>query len=494
LPQIRPTPKRHPVLDNPELRQSAHPPSWANPETNGVYDLVVIGGGPAGLRAATGAARLGKRVALIERNLLGGNSLIAGSVPSKSLIRTSRWYGEIGDGENVTGVAPPAPKPDFAAAMERMRHIRARLAGYCSAPRLRDAGIDVLFGNARFCGPNIVTAGASQISFNKALIATGAHPAVPSIPGLEGAGYFTSDTIFEVTECPNRLSIVGGGPLGCELAQTFQRLGAHVTLVQNEPKFLPLEERDAAQLLSESLARSGVEIRLNTTVTAVRPGRDGKLVEIVSNENTSTVVADDILVGVGRLPNIDGLALDIAGVDHDRTLGVHVNGFMQTSNANIFAAGDVCMREKFTHAAEASADVALHNAFNPLKQRNLPTIPRCTYTDPEIAHVGLQVWEAREQSIPVSTITVLMHDVARAVVDGEENGFVKIHIRDGTDRILGSTIVGRHAGDIIATIVLAMDTGVGLRTLASSVDPYPTRAGAIKMAAEAFERSQKSTH
>jgi pyruvate/2-oxoglutarate dehydrogenase complex dihydrolipoamide dehydrogenase (E3) component len=479
------------VRDNTILVENAHPLSWKNPEPKATYDLVVIGAGPAGLFAAKGAPRLGKSVALIERDLLGGNSLNAGSVPSKAIIRTSRWYADLRDAENFGAIAPDPREPDFPAAMKRMRHLRARLSSYNSADRLRAAGVDVFFGNAQFVDSNALMVSGLILRFKKALIATGAHPTPSAIPGLEEVGYFTSNTIFEITKCPNRLLIVGGGPLGCELAQAFQRLGVRVIIAQNEPKFLPMEERDAAQLLSDALARSGVEIHLNTTVTSVRSSEGMKFVDLISNENKITVVVDDILSSVGRQPNVEGLCLEAAGVEYDAAQGIHVNEFLQTSNTCVYAAGDVCMEYKFTHAAEAYAQVALQNAFlSDTERQNSLTIPWCTYTDPEVAHVGLYVWQAHERSIPVSTITVLMNDVDRAILDGEEDGFVKVHIRDGTDHILGATIVSRHAGEMISSLALAMNAGIGLRMFAKVMLPYPTQSVAIKMVADAFERTR----
>jgi pyruvate/2-oxoglutarate dehydrogenase complex dihydrolipoamide dehydrogenase (E3) component len=467
---------------------------WQNPEPAGPYDLVVIGAGPAGLAAAETAVEQGAKVALVERHRLGGASLWTGSVPSKAIIRTARLYADMRGAERFGATVPGAIQENFSAAMARMRRLRTRIGAYHSAERLRIAGVDLYFGGARFGGRQAVILGDTTVRFGKALIATGARPLRTPIPGLEEAGYFTSDDVFDLTECPRRLLVLGGGPLGCELAQAFCRLGAEVVIVQNEPKFLPKEERDAAQLLSESLARDGIEIHLNTTVVAVRTAPSGeKLVDIVSADDKSTIAVDHILAGVGRMPNVEGLGLEKAGVAYDRIQGIEVDDFLRTTNRRIFAAGDVCLDLKFTHAAQASARLALANALGRgrgRKRLSALIIPWCTYTDPEIAHVGLYMIEARERSIPARTFTVLMHDNERAIIDGEEDGFVKIHVKDGTDRILGATIVAAHAGEMINAITLAMDAGIGLSVLARAIHAYPTQTMAIKLAAQACAESR----
>jgi pyruvate/2-oxoglutarate dehydrogenase complex dihydrolipoamide dehydrogenase (E3) component len=475
-----------------ELLASARPSGWRNPRTAGRYDLVVLGAGPAGLAAADAAVEVGAKVALIERHLLGGVSLLTGSVPSKAILRTSRAYADMRGAQRFGALAPQAVEESFTAAMERMQRLRARIAAYRSADRLRDAGVALYFGEARFTARDAVAIGDTTIHFAKALIATGARPASAPIPGLEAAGYFTSEEMFDLVKCPPSLLVVGGGPLGCELAQSFRRLGSRVAIAQNEVKFLPLEERDAAQLLSEALARDGVEIHLNTTVVGVRKGRGGvKLVDLISDDLKTTLRVDDIAIGVGRSPNVEGLDLRQAGVAFDSEHGVQVDDLLCTTNPRIYAAGDVCLQHKFTHAAEASAQLAVANAIQGREKRwSAVTIPWCTYTDPEIAHVGLHVREAREQSIPISTFTVMMHDTDRAMLDGEQKGFVKIHVKDGGDQILGATIVASHAGEMINEITLAIDAGIGLSKLAQTIHAYPTQASAIKAAAEAFVKSR----
>ena len=288
-------------------------------------------------------------------------------------------------------------------------------------------------------------------------------------------------------------SRLGGRPLGCELAQAFSRFGSRTTIAQSEPLFLPKEERDAAQMVSDALARDGVAIHLNSKAVNVR--RDGglKLIELVNDGNVTTIAADDILIAIGRAPTVQGLELEAAGVLYDTAAGIRVDDFLRTSNPRIFAAGDVCLEHKFTDTADASARIVVQNAlFLGRKRMSALTIPWCTYTDPEVAHVGLYVKQARERKIPVKTFTVPMHQVDRAITDGEEDGFVKIHVRQGTDTILGATIVARHAGDMINGVSLAMVAGIGLRTLANVIHAYPTQAEAIKMAADAYTRTRLS--
>jgi pyruvate/2-oxoglutarate dehydrogenase complex dihydrolipoamide dehydrogenase (E3) component len=469
-------------------------PSWRNPDPRGPYHLLIIGAGPAGLLAAQAAARRGARVALIERSLLGGTCLNTGCIPSKTILRTSRLYRQMRDAEHFGGQVPGGIAVDFAAVMERVRRIRSRLSQDRSVETLAAIGIDVYFGEARFAGRDSVTVGGKTLRFRKALIATGARPMRPPIPGLEEAGYLTSDNVFDLTECPERLLVIGGGPLGCELAQAFARLGSRVTLVQDEPMFLGHEERDAAQLLSDALARDGIEIHLDTQTTAVRVEGNQKVADLVRGDAKRRVTVDRILVGVGMTPNVQGLDLEAEGVEYDDSDGIPVDDFLRTTNPRIFAAGDVCAEHKFPHIETAAARIVVENALFLGRQRlSAEAIPWCTFTDPEIAHVGLYVTEARRKNIPVKTFTVLMHEVDRAIADGEEEGFVKLHVREGTGKILGATVVASHAGDLINEIALAMSAGLDLRALARANQPYPTQSQAIRMAAVAYVGSRHGT-
>jgi pyruvate/2-oxoglutarate dehydrogenase complex dihydrolipoamide dehydrogenase (E3) component len=492
---MRPT---HPPLIRPAegahdraLCDNARPPGWRNPSPRDPYHLLVIGAGPAGLVAARGAAALGAKVALIESHLLGGDCLNYGCVPSKSLIRTARLYAEMRNAPSYGARMPRDIQVDFAMAMERMRRIRTRISRVDSASRLTGEGIDVFFGTARFTNSDSVEVEGTRLRFRKALIATGSRSVLPSIPGLADAGYLTNETVFDLTALPQSLLVIGGGPLGCELAQAFGRFGSHTAIIHDEPLFLPKEERDAAQMVSAALARDGVEIHLNTTAINVRVEGGKKLVETVNDGNVATIAAEQILTGIGRAPAVTELDLEAAGVIYDVQRGIQVDDFLRTSNPSIYAAGDVCLEHRYTDTADASARIVLRNALFLGRQRvSALTIPWCTYTDPEIAHVGLYVRQARERGIPVKTFTVPMHDVDRAIADGEEDGFVKIHVREGTDTILGATVVARHAGEMINGISLAMVAGIGLRTVARVIHTYPTQAEAIRMAANNYTRTR----
>ena len=376
---------------------------------------------------------------------------------------------------------------DFPLAMERMRRIRARISRLDSAARLAAEGVEVFFGTARFTAGDSVDVDGVRVRFKRALIATGSRSVQPSIPGLAEAGYLTNETIFDLTALPPSLLVIGGGPLGCELAQAFCRFGSRTVIAHKVPYFLPNEERDAAQMVAEALARDGVEIHLNTTVVKVRAEAGKKSIDTINDGNVATITVDAILTGIGRVPAVAGLGLDAAGVAHDARRGIHVDDQLRSSNPRIFAAGDVCLEHQFVDSAVASARIAVQNALLRSRQRvSQLIIPWCTYTDPEIAHVGLYVRQARQRGIPVKTYTVPMHEVDRAISDGEEEGFVKIHIRDGTDTILGATIVARHAGEMINGISLAMVAGIGLRRVARVIHTYPTQAEGIRMAADAF--------
>lgn len=488
-----------PILEYPcantydrELYDQVRPTDWHNPRPRASYDWLVIGAGPAGLTAARSAAALGASVALVESHLLGGLALNYGPVSSQALIRTSRLYAEMRDADYYGARTPASVEVDFPFAMERMRRIRARLARFNSASRVAALGIDLFFGTARFLSDDAIDLDGTRLQFKKALIATGSRSLLPTLPGLAEAGYLTNETVFDLTTLPASLLVIGGGPVGCELAQAFCRFGSRTIIVHDNPLFLPREERDAAQLLSAALAQDGVEIHLNTAAVNVRMENGKKVIETVNDGDVATITADVVLTGIGRAPAVAGLDLEAAGVIFDTVAGIRVNDFLRTTNRRIFAAGDVCMKHQFVDTASASARIAVHNALRRGRQRlSALTIPWCTYTDPEIAHVGLYVREARERGIPIKTFTVPMHEVDRAITDSGEEGFVKIHVREGTDTILGATVVARHASEMINGLSLAIIAGIGLRKMADVIHSYPTQAEAIRKAAQACRRAYR---
>jgi pyruvate/2-oxoglutarate dehydrogenase complex dihydrolipoamide dehydrogenase (E3) component len=467
--------------------QNVHPQDWKNPEPADSYGLVVIGAGPAGFLTALNAAKVGAKVAIVERDRFGGACFNVGCIPSKTLIRTSRLYAEMRNADNFGAEVPNDIIVNFPAVMEKMRRVRARVSRRVSVQKLTSAGVDVFFGQARFAGPTAVEVEGKTLHFKRALIATGARPKVPAIPGIVAAGYLTNENVFDLDECPRRLLVLGGGPLGCELAQAFCRLGSQVHIVQDEPMFLGNEERDAAEVLSEALARDGIDIHLNSQAVSVRTEAEGKIVDLVSDDYKFTLTVDGILVGIGSAPNVSDMNLEDAGVHYDKDDGIATNDYLQTSNRRIYAAGDVCSGKKFPHIEVAASEIVVRNAFFWGRERlSMSTVPFCTYTDPEIAHVGLYVTEARAKNIPIKTFTVMMSDVDRAITDGEDEGFVKIHVKEGTDQIIGATVAASHAGELISEISLAMNAKVGLRALARVNYPYPTQAQAIKRAANAY--------
>ena len=471
-------------VHNETLVRNVHPSDWTNPTPADRYHIVIIGAGTAGLIAASFAAGAGAKVALVERHLMGGDCLNVGCVPSKSLIRSSRVFAELRDAVTLGWRSPTGPDADFASVMARMRRVRAQISANDSARRYRDEkGVDVFFGAARFTGGTSLEVAGATLRFKKAVIATGARPALPPIDGLDDVEVLTNETIFNLTTLPRRLAVLGAGPVGVELAQAFRRLGSEVTLLEAADRILGRDDPDAAVLVHAALVRDGVRPVLSCRVGRVEQRDSEKVVHFVEGGELGELAVDAILVATGRTPNIEGLDLDAAGVNHDRTCVV-VDDTLQTSNSRIYAAGDICMAWKFTHAAEDAARIAVRNAlFLGRRRLSTLTLPWCTYTDPEVAHVGMHEGQAVAQGVPVTTYTQRWTDVDRAVVDGEDDGFVRIHTRKGTDEILGATIVARHAGEMLGEVTLAMVGGLGLGTLANVIHPYPTQADAVRRVA-----------
>ena len=479
-----------------ELAARVSPDDWTNPEPAGRYHLVVIGAGTAGLVTAIVAAGLGARVALIERRLMGGDCLNFGCVPSKGVIAAARRW-NAGRADPEFGAAGAGGAGDFGAAMERMRRIRATISQDDAAERFRDAGVDVYLGEGRFLSDRAVAvtgpAGDRELRFRRAVIATGARPQAPPIRGLDRCDYLTNETVFSLTERPERLAVIGAGPIGCELSQAFARLGSRVTTFDILPTILPREDPDAAALVERALRRDGVELALGVRIEEVAPHDGGlRLVYLDSDGGRRETSCDELLVAVGRTPNIEGLGLEGIGVQCDAT-GVQVDAKLRTTNPRIYAAGDITPAPKFTHLADAHAGVVIQNAlFFPSARADRLVVPRCTYTAPEVAHVGLDRQEAEQRGIAVDLVDVALEENHRALLDGEEEGFLRVLLQKGSDRVLGATVVAAHAGDLIAPLTLAVTHRLGLAKFAGTILPYPTQAEVLKKAANQWRRTRLS--
>ena len=470
------------------LLEAVHPADWVNPEPHAVYDLVVVGGGTAGLVSALGAAGLGARVALVERHLLGGDCLNVGCVPSKALIRSARAAAEARRAPRL-GVKVGDVEPDFGAIMRRMRERRAGISPNDSAQRLERAGIDLFFGDATFTNGRTLEVAGRPLRFNRAVVATGGRATAPPVPGLAEVSYLTNETLFSLTDLPRHLLVIGGGPVGCELAQAFAYFGSAVTVFDQASHVLPREDPDAASIVQRRLMADGVRLELGVKlIEAV--GDRGQVCLRFERPNGAGVAdasGDRLLIAAGRAPNVEGLGLEAAGVPVSKQ-GVIVNDRLQTSNRRIYAAGDVCSSFQFTHAADAMARVVIQNAlFYGRRRASALVIPWCTYTDPEVAHVGLYEQEARRRGHDVQTITVELAEIDRAVIDDDTDGFVRVHHERGC--LLGCTIAASHAGELIGEATIALTHRRTLSDLSSTIHPYPTRAEALRRAGDQYRRS-----
>ncbi len=478
---------------NTKLLDCTHPPVWVDPTPKARYNLVVLGAGSGGLVSAAGAAGVGAQVALVESHLLGGDCLNVGCVPSKALLKSAKIAAALRHAEDYGVRVNGEVQVQFGRVMERMRRLRASIAPHDSAKRFTDKlGIDVFIGRGKFTGPHTLEVNGKTLNFSRAVVATGGTAAVPNIPGLREAPYLTNATVFNLTELPARLGVLGAGPIGMELAQAFQRFGSQVTVFSRSDKILPKEDPEAAQLVAESMRRDGVRFQFNSTYKRVEHDGKGTVTMVLEDgAGESRLEFDALLVATGRKPTVKGLGLEAAGVEFDERLGVKVNNKLQTSNPDIYAVGDVASKYQFTHVADFMARIAIRNAlFYGRDKFSDLLIPWATYTDPEVAHVGLYEADLQSREIPYATFTRQFAEVDRPIVDGETEGFVKIHVKKGGDEILGATIVGPHAGDMISEISVAMRAGMGLGSLAGVIHPYPTAAEAIRQCGDAYNRTR----
>ncbi len=477
---------------NAQLLAHVAPSSWVNPAPGDRYHLVVVGAGTAGLVTAAIAAGLGARVALVERHMFGGDCLNFGCVPSKALIRAARAWHDA-DTAHAAFAGPRVSAPgDFSAVMARLRALRAELSDVDSVARFGSLGVDVFLGDAAFTGDDRVQVGSATLYFRRAIIASGARAARPPIPGLSDTPYDTNESIFSMTERPDRLLVIGGGPIGTELAQSFARLGSRVTIAHADAALLPREDPDAAAIVARSLTDDGVQIINGAKIERVAYANQEFTVTLSGDGAPATVHADRLLVATGRTPNVEGLGLDVAGVAFTKR-GVTVNDRFRTSNPKIYAIGDVSSALQFTHVADAQARLVVANAlfFGLGGGRNSDlVVPRATYTSPEVAHVGLTLSDAAERGLAVDTVRVDLSHNDRARLDGEAEGFLKVHLAKGTDRILGATLVAAHAGDMISEIGVAITNRVGLGGVGKTIHAYPTQSEVFRRAADAWRRTR----
>lgn len=462
------------------------------------YNVIVIGAGTAGLVSAAGTAGLGGRVALIERNKMGGDCLNFGCVPSKALIASARLIGHINRAEDW-GLDKQRAAFDFTRVFERMRSRRAKIEPNDSQERFESLGVDVFRGEAKFLSPHEVEVDGQKLRAANFVIASGSRAGAPPIEGLDTVPYYTNETLFDkLARKPEHLLIVGGGPIGCEMGQTFSRLGARVTIVEYGPRILPKEDKEVAELMQRRFEEEDISVVDCTQINGASES-DGVITlqgtrkPPGGEDSPVSLTGDVLLVAAGRIPNVEKLNLEAAGVKYGKR-GVEVNDYLQTSQRHIYAAGDVAGSYQFTHTADAMARVVIRNMLMPtqaLRQKNdFSVVPWCTYTDPEVAHVGLGEDEAKQKNIEYDLFKVPVEEADRAVVESEEAGFVKVLTKRGTDQIIGATVVAAHGGDLLQEFVLAMKNGIGLAKIGATIHPYPTMAGVAQKIADQYSRTR----
>lgn len=481
-----------PDAANATLVQNVAPASWVSPTPKDKYHLVVVGAGTAGLVSAAIAVGLGARVAIVERHLFGGDCLNFGCVPSKAFIRAARAWANARRAAEEFGGPSVNADADFGRAMLRMRELRAQLSEADSVERFHKLGIDVFLGDGSFVDATTLMVGDDRLRFRRAIIATGARAARPDIQGLAETPYHTNESIFSLTELPRRLVVVGGGPIGAELAQAFAQYGSEVTIAHSAKHLLPRDDEDAAAVVVQSMQRDGVRILNDSRVEGVAHDSSVFRVTVMMDGKSSELTGDALLVATGRTANVGGLQLENAGVAYTKK-GITVDDRYRTSNKAVYAIGDISSALQFTHVADAQARLAVANALfygiGGGKNSKL-VIPYATFTSPEVAHVGMTVSDAEAQGIHVETVRVNLDANDRSVIDGDTNGFLKVHLKQGTDTIVGATLVAAHAGEMIGELGLAITNGVGLGAIGKTIHTYPTQSEVFRKAADLWRRGR----
>jgi pyruvate/2-oxoglutarate dehydrogenase complex dihydrolipoamide dehydrogenase (E3) component len=467
-----------------------------------LYNVVVIGGGTAGLVTAAGTAGLGGRVALIEKHRMGGDCLNTGCVPSKALIASARAAHTIGHASRW-GLRPAATTADgwlrdrapefaFKDVMERVRERRAAIAPHDSQERFESLGVDVFRGAAHFVSPREVVVGDVRLRGASFVIATGSRAALPPVEGLAEVRPYTNETLFDDLRArPDGMIILGGGPIGCELGQAFARLGVRVTVVQSAQRILEKEDPDVADVVRRAMEADGVTLHTSAKARRVTRASGRVRLEVATPAGDEILEAEALLVAAGRLPNVEDLGLDQAGVAFSKK-GVTVDAHLRTSQPHIYAAGDVAGGPQFTHVADHHARIVVRNILTPFLKAKADTtvLPWCTFTSPEVGRVGLSETEAKKAGVPHDVWTQPLSEVDRAVVESETAGFAKVITEKGSDRILGAAIVAERGGDLIHEIVIAMRAGVGLKDLSGTIHAYPTYAELARRAADRYQKSR----
>jgi pyruvate/2-oxoglutarate dehydrogenase complex dihydrolipoamide dehydrogenase (E3) component/uncharacterized membrane protein YdjX (TVP38/TMEM64 family) len=458
------------------------------------YNLIVIGAGSAGLVSAYIGAAVKAKVALIEKHRLGGDCLNTGCVPSKALLRSARLLADARDSARF-GIAKMDARFDFADVMARVRRVIARIEPHDSAERYRGLGVEVIQGDAHLVSPWEVEVNGRRLCARSIVLATGAHPLVPAIPGLDTVPYVTSDTLWDLRVLPKRFVVLGGGPIGCELAQAFVRFGSTVTVVEMAPRLLPREDADAAAELAGRFTEEGIRIAAGHKALRVEPAGAGGTLVCARGEREVTIPFDVLLVALGRTANVAGFGLEELGVRLRANGTVDADPLLRTNFPNILVCGDVTGPFQFTHVASHQAwYAAVNGLLAPLwsYRADYRVIPWCTFTEPEVARVGLSEGEARAQGVAVEVTRYGIADLDRAIADDVDRGFVKVLTAAGSDRIVGTTIVGAHAGELIAEHVTAMKHGLGLNNLLGTIHVYPTMMEANRFVAGAWKRAHAS--